>query len=801
MFHDLAESSHYPRGIIYYRLPSGTAGRLTPTGPGAWREWLTWIGIGLAAVGLGLATFGTGTVAVIGAVALGASAAIGGGMAAVDLIERGMHGNLTAGQAVLDVAQIIAAIAGIGAMRAGRIISVARAAAAEGAAVEGQAALTVMRAQSFVFPLTATALGADVVTLAVLTPQAIEQYTALDGIDDPNARRRARILLIGQMALTAGLTALSIRGNVAEMTAGRNIRIEYIPGPGGPVPVAIPEGLSAAGRAVTETRQAVTAAVDETATRLAQEAHLQKIRSEIGGQAGEALAKIEELALQARTQHARTFPMIADGAGRITRANQPAGSLHELVESLDRANNAARAHGLDVEYTLRFEPGPTPDTTTVRVESGRRTPGTGVNTAGLHTDVPPRAQAEFAEVQRLRNLDNQSTVALTSEGQLQINGQVTMHPSVAGRMTAEELRDLMRLTRELQSRGGTTAAFRGMSGPDKARLGELRSRYNFRFGFQQQEAVELLATLGLQNHPLFQNLTEAQLSRLHQGLVGESLPGVRYRTGAAPAAGRPPDLQSQGASWAISRNPATVEEFVNLFQFYVANFRRVRATRIARRDTRVEELFQQWRRANPASDATAQQSERSRIENRVSREPGMGTDAEIGGDILGELGEPGNLATAGPRARTDVGAAYERATQFWRDRLGAVRLRLGASERVNNLSAEEIARRVQELADQISFRDLSTATYHTEKHFGEILPAGSPLDAPVDAAAYLAASRQAIRSPAIPLTEIAAQSDSYIYGGSRSFTFETRLPNGNNMGAIVAVTDTGEVFLLTFFKH
>jgi uncharacterized protein DUF4157 len=800
MFIHMAESSHYPRGLIYYRLPSGTTGRLTPTGPGVWREWLTWIGVGLAAVGLGLVTFGTGTVAVVGAVALGASAAIGGGLAAVDLIERAQHGNLSAGQAILDVAQIIAAIAGIGLMRAGRIVAVARSAAAEGLAIEGQAALTVLRAQNLIFPLTATALGADLITLAVLTPQAIQHYQSLDSIDDPNARRRAQILLLGQLALTFGLTALSVRGNVAEITTGRNIIIEYIPGPGGAIPVAIPQGLSTAGRAITRTRGAVTTAADEAATRAAQEAHLQNIRSQIPTPAGRALAEIEDLALQARPEHAATFPMIADRAGNITRARQPVGTLEQLTQQLAQANNAARAHGLDVEYVLRIESGPTPETSTVRIEGRSRGPGTGASTAGLHTNVPVRTQTEFQQLQRLRRFGPGSNVALTSEGQIELNGQVTMHPSRVAEISDADLTDLLRLTRQLQLGGANEAAFNALSRPDRQLLTTLRGRYGFRYTYQRAEVQGVLSRLGIQDRAIFQNLTEAQLSRIEQGIIGETLPNTRQRGAAArPAPGQPPDLQAQAASWAISRNPATAEEFVNLYQFYVARFRGLRTGRIAQRNTRFAQLLQERLQAQPdlAGNAEALQAERSRIENQVNRE--FGTDAEIGGDILREYGEASDVRVAGARARTEVGTAYEQRFGTWQGRVGAVRLRLGAAEQVRNLSPEEVVRRIQEAADEITFRDASTATYHTEKHYPEILPAGSPATT-ADGVAYLRSARDTIRADTA-VAEIAREGATYTYGGSRSYRFRSRLPNGNLMTAFVAVTDNGEVFLLTYFNR
>ncbi|RKH73233.1 hypothetical protein [Corallococcus aberystwythensis] len=58
------------------------------------------------------------------------------------------------------------------------------------------------------------------------------------------ARQNARLRLLGQLAVTGGLTALSLRVNVAEITAGRSIRRVDVAGE----PVVVSEGTSFAGK-------------------------------------------------------------------------------------------------------------------------------------------------------------------------------------------------------------------------------------------------------------------------------------------------------------------------------------------------------------------------------------------------------------------------------------------------------------------------------------------------------------------------------------------------------------------------
>src|SRR4029079_11364172 len=114
-----------------------------------------------------LVTFGVGTVAVAGTYILAGSAILGAGMAAYDLVERAAHDNLSASTFLLDIAQIVSAVTGLGALRAGQLLVGARMAAAAGEVAEASAAL--QWANRWFIPLRATNLGSDVLTLAVMT--------------------------------------------------------------------------------------------------------------------------------------------------------------------------------------------------------------------------------------------------------------------------------------------------------------------------------------------------------------------------------------------------------------------------------------------------------------------------------------------------------------------------------------------------------------------------------------------------------------------------------------------------------
>ena len=268
-------------------------------------------------------------------------------MAVVDLVERYRHGNLTAATAILDGAQIVASISGIAALRLGRLALTARAAAAEAAAVgaplseQSQLVLQWARAQARVVPIAAVNLGADAVTLAVMVPEAAAQYDAIENSTaDPETKRRAKIMLLGQLALTLGLTSLSVRGNVREITLGRDLNVELVSG----LPVLTPVGRSVVGEQVVTRRPAVAAETTETSFRAAAEQQVAGIRTRLPGPAGETLAEVEDQALRTAwrvEESRRILNPIFEGTAPLAAAdrNLKSALLRFSTQTIDTLNN------------------------------------------------------------------------------------------------------------------------------------------------------------------------------------------------------------------------------------------------------------------------------------------------------------------------------------------------------------------------------------------------------------------------------------------------------------------------------
>ena len=235
LFQELDYKSHFPKGIIRYETPSGKGDLIRTTERRTLSDWLTYIGLGVAAIGLGLATFGTGTVAVAGAWVLAGAGVINAAAAGASLYEKAQHGNLTAESAVLDIVQIVASLAGVGAIASGRIVVQAAGAAAKGTPWAGNLARLAGFAQKAYVPLTATAIGADGLTVAVMSLTTLKQLEQIENGPGTRAdKNRAKALLLGNLAIAGGLVALSIKGDLPNLKGGPDIHVDLVDG----VPVA-----------------------------------------------------------------------------------------------------------------------------------------------------------------------------------------------------------------------------------------------------------------------------------------------------------------------------------------------------------------------------------------------------------------------------------------------------------------------------------------------------------------------------------------------------------------------------------
>ncbi len=566
LFDALDETDHFPKGYIHWMLPSGKGGRARTTGPSKLKKWAGYIGMGAAAIGLGLVTFGTGTVAVAGGYILAGSAVLGAATAGYDLYEKGEHGTLRAGDAILDVAQIVSAVFGLAALRFGRILANVRTAAAAGAAVEATDAIQL--AQRAFVPVRMIGGAADMVTLAVMSAELEHNVDRINKANLPDGeRKRALALLFTQFAFTGGLTALSVKGLLPEMVGrGQDISIVRY----GDKEFAIPQGQSVQGGKINESMLKLGDAPDAAAAK----AHLDTM-GKVGGKPGAALSEVEALRLQGASA-----PITVDAAGKVT-SGPSAGTLADLIEKTQIANAAAAAHGVKVQYRLKISAAGPDGGSQVQVVAEAPTkavPGSDVATLQLFTNMTSgRAQQIASKAAELKKLDPGSSIEILSDGRLRINAQADVGPELLARMKPDELTALLQGTKKLAETGWSLDTLKkNERGLYDALEGKVlkTGAYRLRIDAHKTEALRWAQdTLQLPTD-LKENLG-VLLGSADEGSLARFFDIPNEGSQFSPAQDMP--ARSMAARIALEGKPKTLGDFINRYYYALGTLRRGRA--------------------------------------------------------------------------------------------------------------------------------------------------------------------------------------------------------------------------------
>jgi Domain of unknown function (DUF4157) len=189
------EVARYPEGEVRYTLPGGGSGVGATTGKTKWYEWVSYAGLAAAAAGLALVTAGASVPATV---CFAAGALAGAVSAAGHLGDTLRLGTATSATIVLDVAQIAASFASAGAMNI--------------TLKAGGTAAALASSRWFV-PLAGVAASADVVQLVALTDVTFVELSKIQsGAGTPDDKQRAMAVLLTQLIVTTGMTALSVQG-------------------------------------------------------------------------------------------------------------------------------------------------------------------------------------------------------------------------------------------------------------------------------------------------------------------------------------------------------------------------------------------------------------------------------------------------------------------------------------------------------------------------------------------------------------------------------------------------------------
>ena len=195
------EVARYPEGAVHYTLPDGASGVAPTTGKIKWYEWVGYAGLVVAGVGLALLTGGASVAATV---CFAAGAVAGGVSAGGHLVDSERLGTATTATVVLDVAQIAASFASFGAMSI---------------TVKAGSAAAALAGSRYFVPLVGAAAVADSVQLVALGDVTIAEMSKIQNnpAGSPEDKQRAMAVLLTQLIVAGGLTALSVQG-------ARNVR-------------------------------------------------------------------------------------------------------------------------------------------------------------------------------------------------------------------------------------------------------------------------------------------------------------------------------------------------------------------------------------------------------------------------------------------------------------------------------------------------------------------------------------------------------------------------------------------------
>ena len=226
MFSELNSRIRFPQGRLFFTLPNGVSYRLVTTEPWSLSDWLSAIGMALAAIAIAAAVLATGGAAAPAAVAFyaGVGAAAAAGSTLANLHERRQQGILTS--ANIDDAMISIAIDVVTAlsMGLGRLIALPPAAARIG--LTGERFIALQRATQVV----RARFAGDVYQAWSLTSGLAAAYRAIEnqpGLSD-DERSQMRAQLTRRALLTGLLLGVAIRGDVQDLRAGRNLIISHV---------------------------------------------------------------------------------------------------------------------------------------------------------------------------------------------------------------------------------------------------------------------------------------------------------------------------------------------------------------------------------------------------------------------------------------------------------------------------------------------------------------------------------------------------------------------------------------------
>ncbi|HEV7553809.1 MAG TPA: hypothetical protein VGO00_00055, partial [Kofleriaceae bacterium] len=240
LFSQLNHPRAYPKGVIRYFLPKGHDGNNTdkdsPAGHGdqvicdehkSWADHIQDIALALAVIGMIAATGGLGLVAFA---AFAASAVIGTVGSIAEIADAYEHGYADNKLVFVNVVNIVANLATLGTLSAGRAITTAAQAVRAGTEIKGAAASALRFAKGAYMTMAALNVTANATNVVIMAEDLV---TALDEIDRnvPASKRSiAKAKILAQFAIMGGLQIMAVHGDLPALAGHSPIVIDTLNG-------------------------------------------------------------------------------------------------------------------------------------------------------------------------------------------------------------------------------------------------------------------------------------------------------------------------------------------------------------------------------------------------------------------------------------------------------------------------------------------------------------------------------------------------------------------------------------------
>ncbi len=327
---------------------------------------------------------------------------------------------------------------------------------------------------------------------------------------------------------------------------------------------------------------------------------------------------------------------------------------------------------------------------------------------------------------------------------LRINGQIDIHPTALATVTAKDLPVLFSATKPV----------------DKAKLKRFTESkpYRFRFQFEANESWldNLFRKAGLHGDPqakkLMKSMDDAGRMRLNEPV------NVRHPKGVTE------ELPQKAAAYALKQKPKTVREFVNHYEMYVSEYKRVRDAVRSTIDARMKGIPVGKRRIE--------------TQKRVSK-------ALLGEEVVG-YAKAFNKAVLDNLTDAAAKARYMRLQKELGKHVGTRKASTGITE----------ANAVSEIRalPEVTFGTESAAVYHANKHYPE-LPKSHKTGSGNDLTKYLNSAQTTIRDgvPNVRVGQDGSLIVSFVQGYKQK-------PRDVNMQVIIRVDKRGRIVVATYGK-